>query len=292
MSQGPVITASPTTPEGTSPAAMTLTDVAFGYTPDRPVVHELSATLATASLTALIGPNASGKSTLLRLMMGQLAPDAGRIRLGGHDVGRTSPGARARHLSYVPQRGSCGFAFTVSQVVAMGRHAMSAAPGLTAWALRRCDLDDLADRYVAELSVGQQQRVLLARALAQAADTDPAQGNTAPDHAMDPLHTGRVMLLDEPVSAMDPRHVHQTMRLLHERTRRGLAALVVLHDLNLAARYADAVWLLHEGRLAAAGAWERVLTASMLEPVYDVRFENLAADGERPLFRIEPLDRL
>ncbi len=292
MSQGPITTALETPPRIPVAAAMTLTGVAFGYAPGQPVLRGLDARLGASSLTALIGPNASGKSTLLRLMMGQLTPAEGHVRLGEQDVWSWRAAPRARRLSYVPQRGSCGFAFTVKQVVALGRHALAPAPDLVVWALQRCDLLALADRYVNELSVGQQQRVLLARALAQAAQTPATPDVTTQGRAMDPVHTDRVMLLDEPVSAMDPRHVHQTMGLLHERTRRGLSALVVLHDLNLAARYADAVWLLHEGRLAAAGSWEQVLHPRILDPVYEVRFENLAASGQRPLFRIEPAAKL
>jgi iron complex transport system ATP-binding protein len=134
--------------------------------------------------------------------------------------------------------------------------------------------------------------VLLARALAQAAEVRTQDSAASHDSPLPqrPRHDGCVMLLDEPVSAMDPRHVHQTMALLRQRTALGLTALVVLHDLNLAARYADELWLMHAGRMVKAGTWRDVLDPDVLGPVYEVRFENLAAPGQRPLLRVEPLD--
>ncbi len=273
-------------PADANAAAMTLADVAFGYESGRPILADFSARLPAGKLTILIGPNAAGKSTLLRLMMGQLRPWTGHIVLHGQPVSAMPPARRARLISYVPQRGSCGFAFTVRHIVAMGRHARSDDPRIVEWALRECELISLADRVFNHLSVGQQQRVLLARAFAQAADPWPGQ-SPAPDG---PRHDGCVMLLDEPVSAMDPRHVHHTMALLRRRATMGLTALIVLHDLNLAARYGDELWLLHAGRLVKAGNWREVLDPDVLGPVYEVRFENLAGSGQRPILRVEPLD--
>lgn len=238
-------------------------------------MRDLSALLSPSRLTAVIGPNAAGKSTLLRLMLGQLRPWAGRVLLGERCAADMPPAARARLLSYVPQRATASFAFTVQQVVEMGRHALPPDPAAVDRALGLCDLADLRASVFAELSVGQQQRVLLARALAQAAGAPP----------------GAAMLLDEPSSAMDPWHVHHTMGLLRRQADAGLAVLVVLHDLNLAARYADDVWLLDRGRLAAAGPWNEVMQPCVLEPVYRVRCQPLAAVGRpRPVFLIEPAE--
>jgi len=98
---------------------------------------------------------------------------------------------------------------------------------------------------------------------------------------------GRIMLLDEPVSSMDLRHVEATMRLLKELAGRGLAVLAVLHDLNLAARWADELWLMHRGRLVATGTVEQVLQPSVLEPVYGVPLRNVAQAGQRPVLVAE-----
>jgi iron complex transport system ATP-binding protein len=152
----------------------------------------------------------------------------------------------------------------------MGRHALAPDPQAVRQALANCDLTDLGSRVYAHLSLGQQQRVLLARALAQSAGA------------------GRLMLLDEPASAMDLWHIHNTMRQLRHLTRAGLAVLVVLHDLNLAARYADTVWLLDRGRLAASGPWDRVLTPAVLEPVYRVTLAPVAGlSHHRPMFDVD-----
>jgi iron complex transport system ATP-binding protein len=264
----------PATPLGAAPV-LSLRDVHFGYDPGRPILKGVSADLPGGQVCALIGPNAAGKSTLLRLLLGQLEPASGDVRLLGDLVARHEPRRRAALLSYVPQRAGASFAYTVEEVVAMGRYALPADAGAVERGLTACDLADLRERVYAELSVGQQQRVILARALAQAAGQ------------------GRAMLLDEPASAMDLWHVHHTMGLLADRARAGLAVLVVVHDLNLAARYADTVWLLDDGRLAAAGPWREVLTPAVLEPIYRVRLSPLTQPGsDRPVFLVDPSGRL
>ena len=259
----------------TTVAALDLVDVRFGYAPDQPVVTGVTADLPAGKVAALIGPNAAGKSTLLRLILGQAVPWNGRVSVCGRNVAGLPASQRAAMVSFVPQRGSIGFAFTVEQVVAMGRHALPADPAAVEQALQACDLPGLRQRIYAELSVGQQQRVLLARALAQARGA------------------GRLMLLDEPVSAMDLFHIHHTMRLLVAQARSGLAVLIVLHDLNLAARYADVVWLMDDGHLVAAGAWNQVLRPEVLEPVYRVHLRALAGQPDRrPVFLIDDPDTL
>ena len=251
----------------TAKAAATIESLSFGYVRDAPVVQAVSASLAAGQLCALVGPNAAGKSTLLRLMLGHLAPWSGTIQVGGREVRRLDAARRAAWISYVPQRGSSSFAFTVEQVVAMARTMNGADHAAVESALQTCDLGPLRGRVYPHLSTGQQQRVMLARALAQSAGD------------------GRVMLLDEPASAMDLRHVHRTMQLLVESARSGLAVLAVLHDLNLAARYADQVWLMHEGRLVATGPRQQVMIPQVLEPVYGLRLRAIRPEGyDRDLF--------
>lgn len=261
--------------------------VTFGYAPGLPAAVEgVTADLEAGRVTALLGPNAAGKSTLLKLMLGQLAPRSGRVLLEGEPVSALPPRARARRVSYVPQRGSVSFAFTVREVVEMGRFAggTEGASEAVERAIDACGVRGIERRIFAELSAGQQQAVLVARAFAQAAGT------------------GRAMLLDEPGSSMDLRHAHALMRLLRGVANAahppvsptlgaGLAVLIVLHDINLAARYADDVWLMHEGRLVAAGPWQEVLRPEVLEPVYGVGLRALsAAEGgnDRPVFLVEP----
>jgi len=259
------------TPHPDEPPLLTLDGVTFGYGRD-PVVRGISAAVRPGAVTVLLGPNAAGKTTLLRLMMGQLPllPGGGAIELLGAPLHQWSATRRAAVMSFVPQRASVAFAFTVRQVVTMGRHALPHDPDAVEAALEQTETATLADRPVNELSVGQQQRVVLARALAQSAGQ------------------GRVMLLDEPASAMDPLHAHRVMTLLRQQARRGLGVVVVLHDLNLACRYADDAWLLHEGGLAAAGPWDRVLTEDRLGTVYRLPFRVAGRTAQgRPVWNAE-----
>lgn len=262
-----------------------LTDLTFAYHhADPPVVNALTTALAPGRLCAMIGPNAAGKSTILRLILGQLTAQTGSIRIQGRETQSLSPAARAASVSYVPQRGLMSFAFTVEQVVAMGRFALTRNDAAIEHALEQTDLTALRHRICRELSAGQQQRVLLARAICQAA---PTTGETSGGTSGETSGGQHVMLLDEPSSAMDLWHVHQTMTTLRRLADQGLAVLAVLHDINLAARYADEVWLLDGGRLAAAGPWQEVLTPSVLEPVYGIELEALhSKDASRPVFAV------
>lgn len=243
-------------------------NVHFAYDRAAPVLSDFSADLAPRKITVLLGPNAAGKTTLLRVLLGQLQPSAGAVTLVGKPIADWSSSARAAAMSYVPQRSSVSFAFTVEQVVSLGRFALPRDPEAIDDAIDRCDLGALRRRVFSELSFGQQQRVLLARALAQ------SRGG------------GKIMLLDEPGSAMDLRHIHQTMGILVSLAARGMAVLVVLHDLNLAARYADNVWLLDEGRLVAEGPCHDVLRPAVLEPIYGVRLRSVAGES-RPVLIAE-----
>ena len=261
----------PSNPAQGGEASLSFQNARFAYEPRKIVVQDFTARLSPGELCALIGPNAAGKSTLLRLAMGQLTPTSGTVTLDGVEVCSLKPRQRAKWISYVPQRPAAGFAFTVEQVVAMGRFALPANWPAVDRAMQSCDLAGHHGRVYTHLSAGQQQRVVLARSLAQSAGS------------------GRIMLLDEPGSAMDLWHVHHTMRLLRERSSQGLAVLVVLHDLNLAAAYADVVWLMDSGRLMAAGPWEDVLRPQVLEPVYRIALRAEAYDSRgRPLFRADP----
>lgn len=252
--------------------AVTIRGLSFGYRPGQRVLDRLDADLVPGRVTALIGPNATGKTTLLRLILGRWRPDAGQVRVGGVEAVDLDAVQRARRLAYVGQRSAVAFRFSVRQIVTLGRFAQRQDGGrAVAHAIEVCGLGSVADRAFHELSGGQQQRVAVARALAQS-----GFGERGDD---------RVLLLDEPVASADLRHAHQTLGLLQQAAREGRAVLVVLHDLNLAARWADAVWLMDGGRLVAAGPWEQVLTAAQLEPVYGVQLTPLRPAGsDRPVF--------
>ena len=268
-------------------SGLALDNVSFAYHHSQPVVEGITARLAPGKLTCIIGPNAAGKTTLLRLMLGQLTPHAGRITLDDRPIARLGPLALARRLAYVPQRGHVSFAFTVRQIVAMGRFAAGPDAAAVDHALAQCDLAHLADRVFNHLSGGQQQLTMIARALAQAAPPQTRNPQSETRNA------SQALLLDEPAASLDLWHVHRVMQLMRRQLAPTRAIAIVLHDLNLALRYADDVWLIDAGRLAAAGPWHEVMTPAALEPVYRVRLEPVASDpGRRPLFRIEPGDTL
>jgi len=256
--------------------------VSFGYTRRRPVLHEINGQIMPGRVTALVGPNAAGKSTLIRVLLGAVTPWTGTVTLGGLELSTLSPAVRARWISYVPQRTGGRFAYTVGQMVAMAAPG-HLEPGHSAvgtgntvgqqvdQVLHDAGLTPIADRVFAELSGGQQQQVLLARAEYQA------------------RHSGRLMLLDEPASHLDLRHAHQTMQRLRGLAAAGLAVLVVVHDLNLALRYADDAWLMDEGRLVASGTWQQVLTPEVLSPVYGVGLHQIIEPSQpRPVLLVEP----
>ncbi|GIW73641.1 MAG: hemin import ATP-binding protein HmuV [Phycisphaerales bacterium] len=182
--------------------------------------------LRPGAILAVVGPNGAGKSTLLRLLAGVLTPTAGRVELLGRPIARWPARLRAEHLALAPQRTSLAFAYTVAEYVGFGAWASGRRPasGPVDAALHTMDLTHLADRPMPQLSVGQQQRAALARALAQLG---------AP-----PL-TGKVLLADEPASALDTRHAALLAGTLRDLADKGLAIVVVAHDLPWAAAVAD-----------------------------------------------------
>lgn len=238
----------------------------FAYGVDPAVLHAVTAGLQERRVTALVGPNGAGKSTLLKLFLGQLAPRSGTVRVDGLDPATLKPAALARRVSYLPQDVDGAGAFTVREAVAMGRFAWGDRAHVDE-ALAAFELSSVGQRQVAHLSGGQQQRVRLARVWAQSR----GPGQVA-------------VLADEPGAGLDLRHAHALMEALRSMAAEGLAVLVVLHDLDLAARYADDAWLLVDGRLSAAGAVDQVLTPAALGEAYGLPLDAVATPGGRVFF--------
>ncbi len=236
----------------------------FSYR-DFAVLRDITVDAAPGRITAVIGPNAAGKSTLLRCAIGALRPQRGRVLIDGMNVQELNPRELAQRLAYVSQRSIVSAAFTVRQVVELGRYALSPSASRIDEALARLDLVGVAGRLYSQLSVGQQQRVMLARAFAQ-------------------LQSGGHLIMDEPTSAMDLRHVGACVELLSEIARDGCTVLLAMHDISLAAAVADDCWLLSQGRMVARGPAGQVLDAKNLRDVFNVDFQWLAAsDGSRRL---------
>lgn len=221
-----------------------------------PAVDGVSLHCAAGLVTAVVGPNGSGKSTLVRVLLGRQPLVSGSALIGGVDRKELSQRALARSVAIVPQREEPAFPMTVGEYVALGRlpHAgawRAETPGdraTVARALTRTGVDSLRDRATDELSGGEWQRVRVARALAQDA---PA------------------LVLDEPTTFLDVGHEMALFELASALARGGLAVLLVSHQLNLVARFADTMVLLERGRVAAAGPPAAVMSARVLEGVYE-----------------------
>lgn len=223
-------------------------------------------------LTAIIGPNGSGKTTLLRTLTGELTPTAGQVSLNGRAIAELRPEALAAMRAVLPQQTALSFPFTVAEIVRIGLTS-SPAPeaerqSLIQAALAQVGLPDHAGRLYQELSGGEQQRVQLARALAQVWHPE---GHHGP----------RWLFLDEPVSSLDIAHQLAVMRLAADYARRGGGVLAVMHDLNLTAMFADHVILMRRGRVAASGSPSEVLSDENLSGVYgcDIRINHVPPSG-------------
>lgn len=223
----------------------------------RALLRPATVAFAPGALTVLLGPNGAGKTTLLRVALGLLAPNDGAATIGEVAAARLSPARRARQVAYLPQARPLAWPQSVRDVVALGRFAHGAALGrLSAadalavdGAIDACDLRAVADRATDTLSGGELARVHCARALAAGAP---------------------MIVADEPVASLDPQAQHRVLRLLRDHVARGGGAVVVLHDLDLAARYADRLVWMTDGAIVADGSVANTLTPERIAAVYGV----------------------
>jgi len=227
---------------------------------DATLIQDVSAAVRPGQLTAVVGPNGAGKTTLLRVATGELEPSAGTVAMDDRPLGALPEREQARRRAVLPQQSQLHFAFSVLQVVLMGRTPhLHGAESARDWeiahaALRTVAMGDFAERDFPTLSGGEQQRVHLARALAQIW-TPPDAGH-------------RYLLLDEPTASLDLAHQHQVLQTAAGLAADGVGVLAILHDLNLAAQYADHVVMLRRGTLHAKGLPRDVFTPAGVEDVF------------------------
>ena len=222
------------------------------------VVCGASLRVAPGELVALLGPNGAGKTMLLRAVLGLVKRSGGTVRAGGDDPARLPASERARRLAYLPQSRPLAWPVRVRDVVALGRFAHGASPGRLGGedaasverALSACGLHSLADRSCDTLSGGELSRTHVARTMAAQAP---------------------ILLADEPTAALDPLHQHHVMALIRAYVDAGNGALVVLHEAALAARFADRLAWIRDGRIVADGPPEHTLTPERMAEVYGVR---------------------
>lgn len=224
-----------------------------------PILNGLDLDLLPGQLLVLAGPNGAGKTTLIRALNGWIRPDSGSCRLNGRSVEAMSRREVAQNIAVVAQETEARFPITVEQFVLSGQFVYGTAFGWESVgeveraheAITSCDLAGALSKFLSELSGGERQRVVLARALATPA---------------------RLFLLDEPTANLDIKHQEKMFRLVHERCRaQGAGAIVITHDLNLAAAFADNVMVLSEGRVAASGRPSNVFTETMIREVFGVQ---------------------
>lgn len=228
----------------------------------RSLLREVMLSLQPGEVLALLGPNGAGKSTLARVMAGELAPDAGSVWVDGKPLTSLPRQSLARRRAVLAQSTQVAFPISVTEVVELGRspHASRASRLEDAQAIeramQRAGVTTFRDRSYATLSGGEQQRVQLARVFCQ------LDGGVEPGT--------RYLILDEPTSSLDLAHQHQILGAVHAMSRQGLAVLTVLHDPNLAARYADRIAVLRDGVIAALGTPSQVLRPATLENAFGI----------------------
>ncbi|GAA3958628.1 ABC transporter ATP-binding protein [Gordonia caeni] len=247
--------------------------VAYG---SRTVLQDLSFTVPNGSLTMIIGPNGCGKSTLLHTLARILTPADGRVTLDGRDVRKLAAKGLARELALLPQSAITPVGVRVSAMVGRGRYPHQKL--LQQWsetdetaveaAMAATGITDLAGEFIDELSGGQRQRVWLAMLLAQ--------------------ETG-IMLLDEPTSYLDIAHQYELLELLRTQHDEGKTQVVVLHDLDQAARYASHLVVMDRGRIVTAGSPQEIITAELLRDVFGIE-ALVAADPVTGTPSVHPLD--
>lgn len=238
------------------------------------LLRGVSLNLQPGRVQAILGPNGAGKSTLIRLLAGELQPRTGQVTLDDRRLANWNSVELARRRAVLPQSETLRFAFTVEQVVCLGRlpwepEQDSIRRALIQEALTQTGTAYLHARSYPTLSGGERQRVQLARVLAQL-------------HARD-ANTPRYLLLDEPTASLDLRYQHEVLALVRRLAQNSVGVAVVLHDPNLAMRYADEISLLCCGELLAQGPTEAVLTSAHLQQVYGIDVEWVETNSGRQL---------
>lgn len=237
---------------------LSLHEVSVGYN-GQPILHDVSLTIEAGQIVALLGANGAGKSTLLRLMNRTLKPWSGQVKLSGRDIWDLSPIDTARQVALVEQANRLAWPYTVKQILKLGRfphqgwfapynsHDLQVVDSL----LQQTGLWELQHRQLNTLSGGERQRALIARALAQ---------------------QPQLLLLDEPASNLDIQHQLKLLEFVRTLSgEQGLAVVVAIHDLALAARYCQRLMVLHRGQLHADGPVEEVLKPDLLAEVFGVQ---------------------
>ncbi len=245
----------------------------FSYN-STPVLEEVSFGVKKGEMLTIIGPNASGKTTLLKCINNILKPQKGTIMIDDESLNELSMAKIAREIGHVPQAGSKSFPTTVFDTVLMGRNPHGSwKPSekdleTVSNTISRLGLEHIAMKNIGEISGGQKQKVLIARALAQNPD---------------------ILLLDEPTSSLDLKHQLEVLDVVNQQKENGISIVMTMHDLNLAARYSSKILMLKEGRIFAAGDVD-ILDPKNIESVFGVKVEIVDRSDGLMIIPEEPIE--
>ena len=253
--------------------SLNATDICFSVG-SKQILRHVDVSVQAGEVLAVLGPNGAGKSSLLKIMAGEQSFYTGQLELNGRAYQDWAAGSIARTVGVLPQSSELAFPFTVAEVVMLGRLPHSTGRQrdreIVAQALQLLDVSHLSESLYPALSGGEKQRVQLARVLTQIWEQTESGS--------------RYLLLDEPTSALDLSHQHQTLSVARELAAQGVGVLAILHDLNLAAQYADRIMLLGQGQCMAEGSVDEVLQAERIRQLYNIEVEVMRhPHQDRPL---------
>lgn len=224
------------------------------------IIEGISFNVNPGQVLAVLGPNGAGKSTLFSALTGERTPESGQVLINNQLLSTIPGSVRATQVGVLPQSSSLSFAFSCYEVVAMGRIPWATGKlkdaEIIQQAMEQVDAWHLRERIYTSLSGGEKQRIHLARVIAQITTNEK--------------QTSRLLLLDEPTSALDPSHQHLTLKLARQLAKNNTAVLVILHDFNLAARYADKLLVIKEGKQIILGEPADVLQPQLIKEVFDI----------------------
>lgn len=220
------------------------------------LLDDFNIDIKAGEITALLGPNGAGKSTLLKILCGEMTPESGQVTFFNRDIEDWQRSELACHLGILPQHSSLSFAFTCKEVVELGTMPLCLSrqeiDDITLTTMRKTDVLHLAPRLYPTLSGGEKQRIHFARVLTQLSQADDKC----------------ILMLDEPTSALDLAHQHKTLQMAQTMAAKGAAVIIVLHDLNLAAQYAQRMVIIQHGKIQADGSPWQALQPVIINNVY------------------------